>query len=79
MRCLCVKLSMPYGGRDSLTSTCRIEATFFLLSPLKPGYFGRLRHELDSPKLVVIYPIPDGTFPENHKEVGCGVLDNESL
>ncbi|GBN69495.1 hypothetical protein AVEN_247425-1 [Araneus ventricosus] len=45
-----------------LSLQCR--GIFFLLAPLKPGYFWRLRHALDSPNLGGHLPHPCCiTFP----------------
>ncbi|GBO29206.1 hypothetical protein AVEN_117876-1 [Araneus ventricosus] len=52
------------------------EAAFFL-APLKPGYFGRLRHELDSPNLRGHLPHhPCCNPPLRRTEMGCGGEDN---
>ncbi|GBN11299.1 hypothetical protein AVEN_151131-1, partial [Araneus ventricosus] len=48
---------------------------FFLLAPLKPGVFGRKRHELDSPNLGGHLPhhsIFCHNLPLRLTEMGCG-------
>ncbi|GBL53352.1 hypothetical protein AVEN_201932-1, partial [Araneus ventricosus] len=47
------------------------ECTFFLLAPIKPGGFGRKRHEFDSPNLGSHFPqnpAPAITFPSSTRK-----------
>ncbi|GBO08299.1 hypothetical protein AVEN_171613-1 [Araneus ventricosus] len=45
-----------------------------LLTPLKPGLFGRKRHEVGSPKMGghFFHPNPFYNLPLKRKEMGCG-------
>ncbi|GBM03724.1 hypothetical protein AVEN_180745-1 [Araneus ventricosus] len=47
----CSEHRITYLYRSSINLTLLSRGDFFLQAPLKPGYFGRLRNELDSSNL----------------------------
>ncbi|GBM72406.1 hypothetical protein AVEN_175580-1 [Araneus ventricosus] len=66
------------GNWPLLVSIEENQGTLRLFS-LKPGYFGRLRHELDSPNLrchLPHYHNPFRNLPLSRTEMGCGGKDN---
>ncbi|GBM82597.1 hypothetical protein AVEN_201876-1 [Araneus ventricosus] len=71
-------LQQGYLWREHF-KTLQSRDDIFLLAPLKQGYFGRLRHELDSPNLRGHLPhplTPCRNLPLRRTEMGCGGKDN---
>ncbi|GBO14514.1 hypothetical protein AVEN_88529-1 [Araneus ventricosus] len=63
-------------GAGVLVSISGHDLTPIAGAPLKPGPFGRKRHELDSPNLGGHLPphlTPSYKLPLRHTEMGCGL------